>query len=444
MKLSNFFRKTSPAVAETNYPKVPRLDYEHNAYEGYVDHCDDNSIRGWAFHRERPDEPLELLINDGDATLATITADQNRDDLKTLGKGNGKHGFCFDFPDALKNCEPHILHVQYAETGRELYRSPVVQPLFPADPRQKREHLIAHQIALCQEASPLSAEQLRDMQVFRNEHFPQPDHLPWLDRPDWSQQIEQGIADGSLTQAEAALCREYAEKGYVIVSGIIDDAELDQAWEAFMQSWRDGKLPMRPRPPTHDAKWGRVGNIHRLVPEMDAILRHPKLVALIELLLGVPCLPFQTIPSFIGSEQLAHSDAIHMTTFPLGYLAAAWIAFEDIHPESGPLEYYPGSHRLPYYLGEATGLSLQQIRAQGRQAYEEIYEPFIQHAIQDHGLERKYFTAKKGEILVWHHNLLHGGSKIKDPSKTRESLVCHYFGRQAVCYHDLVGELAYL
>nr|WP_321984985.1 hypothetical protein [uncultured Lichenicoccus sp.] len=29
-------------------------------------------------------------------------------------------------------------------------------------------------------------------------------------------------------------------------------------------------------------------------------------------------------------------------TYPLGYLAATWTAFEDIHPDSGPLVYYPG------------------------------------------------------------------------------------------------------
>ena len=47
-----------------------------------------------------------------------------------------------------------------------------------------------------------------------------------------------------------------------------------------------------------------------------------------------------------GSQQGAHSDSIHMTTYPIGYLSAAWIAFEDIHPDSGPQLFYPGSHRL--------------------------------------------------------------------------------------------------
>ncbi len=36
--------------------------------------------------------------------------------------------------------------------------------------------------------------------------------------------------------------------------------------------------------------------------------------------------PLQTIAAHKGSQQGVHSDSIHMTTYPLGYLSAAWIA----------------------------------------------------------------------------------------------------------------------
>jgi len=39
-----------------------------------------------------------------------------------------------------------------------------------------------------------------------------------------------------------------------------------------------------------------------------------------------------------------------MTTFPLGVLLGAWISLEDMTDDNGPLHYYPGSHKLPYYL----------------------------------------------------------------------------------------------
>ena len=46
-----------------------------------------------------------------------------------------------------------------------------------------------------------------------------------------------------------------------------------------------------------------------------------------------------------------------MTTYPLGFLVANWIAFGDISPASVPLEYYPHSHRLPYLLSAEVGIT---------------------------------------------------------------------------------------
>ena len=46
-------------------------------------------------------------------------------------------------------------------------------------------------------------------------------------------------------------------------------------------------------------------------------------------------------------------------------------------------------------------------------------------------------------MLIWHANLLHGGSPVKDPKRTRKALVCHFFARGAVCYHDLTGTLTH-
>ena len=37
------------------------------------------------------------------------------------------------------------------------------------------------------------------------------------------------------------------------------------------------------------------------------------------------------------------------------------------------------------------------------------------------------FLPKAGEIIIWHGNLLHGGSKVLDNSLTRLSQVTHYF-----------------
>lgn len=117
-------------------------------------------------------------------------------------------------------------------------------------------------------------------------------------------------------------------------------------------------------------------------------MRHPKILRWIHLLMDRPPAPFQTITCHKGSQQGVHSDSIHMTTYPLGYLTAAWIAFEDIHPDSGPLVYYPGSHRLPYLFSRDLGIDENNFRESGYKAYVELYEPRIQAIIRERELQR--------------------------------------------------------
>ena len=47
------------------------------------------------------------------------------------------------------------------------------------------------------------------------------------------------------------------------------------------------------------------------------------------------------------------------------------------------------------------------------------------------------FLAKKGDLLVWHANLLHGGEKVVDQNSTRKSMVLHYYANDTVCFHEI-------
>ncbi len=52
----------------------------------------------------------------------------------------------------------------------------------------------------------------------------------------------------------------------------------------------------------------------------------------------------------------------------------------------------------------------------------------------------------KGHALIWHANLLHGGSQQKDPRRTRHSQVTHYFFEDCKYYtpmHSQPDKLAY-
>jgi len=160
-----------------------------------------------------------------------------------------------------------------------------------------------------------------------------------------------------------------------------------------------------------------------------------KLVELLSVLLGGEAILFQSINFLMGSEQHTHSDSIHMTTYPLGGLLGVWIALEDIDGDNGPLHYYPGSHKLPYYLNadynnEGNALLI------GDKSYDE-YENMINDKIKEFSINKVIFKASKGDLLIWHANLFHGGEPHLNKDKTRKSMVFHYFKKDAICYHEI-------
>jgi ectoine hydroxylase-related dioxygenase (phytanoyl-CoA dioxygenase family) len=275
---------------------------------------------------------------------------------------------------------------------------------------------------------------------FRAEHFPYSGPHPWLDCDDGPDQIAVRLARQEISAPEAETCRDWVANGYVVIENLFDAATLDAVWEGYERAIHAGRIKLPPEPAAANDPWpGRYLNPHRKSPAFCRVLKHPGLLHALRLLLGREPRPLQTIASHKGSQQGLHSDSIHMTTYPLGYLAAAWIAFEDIHPDSGPLVYYPGSHRLPYVFSKDVGITEEEFRNEGYGPYHAKYEPRIRELVERHGIEPHYFHAKKGDVLIWHANLVHGGSARRNMELSRRAMVCHFFAKKAFVYHDLAA-----
>jgi ectoine hydroxylase-related dioxygenase (phytanoyl-CoA dioxygenase family) len=164
---------------------------------------------------------------------------------------------------------------------------------------------------------------------------------------------------------------------------------------------------------------------------------------LLDFILNRQTKPFQTINFTRGSQQNTHSDSIHMTTEPLGYLLAIWVALEDITADSGPLHYYPGSHKLAYVMSEDFENDNSAFSIGPN--YYAYYEKAIASLVAKNKLEKQVFLAKKGDLLIWHANLLHGGEKRLGADTTRKSLVAHYFCEgEVINYHEITQRPAIL
>lgn len=281
------------------------------------------------------------------------------------------------------------------------------------------------------------AVKISKLPAFRAEHFPYAGPYPWLDRPDALERIEEKLRAGEITPDQAGQCRHWNSDGYIIVEKLFDQGTLNTVWEGYERAVRAGKIKLKAGPAPGDPHPGRYLNPHKKVGGFCRILKHTGLLNWIRLLMEREPRGLQTIAAHKGSEQPEHSDSIHMTTYPLGYLSAAWVAFEDIHPDSGPLVFYPGSHRFPYIFSKDVGISVSDFKREGDRSYHEKYEPFIQNLIAQNRAQPKYFTARAGDVLIWHANLLHGGSKRQNLQLSRKSVVCHFFVKGAFVYHDL-------
>jgi hypothetical protein len=283
------------------------------------------------------------------------------------------------------------------------------------------------------------------VEVFRAERFPAAGPTPWLDEPDALNRIQDLERARKITRHEAEFCRKWEADGYIVAEGLIEPDFLDWVWSSYEEALASQVLEAPKEPHFEgDIVPGRVLNPHFRVPAINELMEHPRLVHLVELLLGAKSIPFQSISGHKASQQAAHSDSIHMTTYPQGFLVALWIAFEDIDPDSGPLVYYPGSHRLPYLYSKDVGIDLRPDRTPDYSQFDERYTPAVRRSVEEGGFAPAYFDAKKGDVLFWHANLTHGGSPRRNFTQSRKAFVFHYFAEGCICYHDLSGGPSWL
>lgn len=219
----------------------------------------------------------------------------------------------------------------------------------------------------------------------------------------------------------------FDQQGYAILYHYFSEATIDRINAEVQQLMETGALRFR------------YGNKLMFGIRKSAFLKSigkdPQLLELLSSLLQGPATLFQSINFLSGSEQHTHSDSIHMTTYPEGGLLGVWIALEDITLENGPLHYYPGSHQLPYYLNSDFD-NIGNAFFTGPHDYSD-YEKMIEQKIQSMPLKKEVFLAKKGDVLIWHANLLHGGEPHQNKLLSRKSMVLHYFNQDCICYHEI-------
>ncbi len=260
-----------------------------------------------------------------------------------------------------------------------------------------------------------------------SKNFPDKTSKAWLDTGDAAQLVQQKEGFDAFSPAVQQQLTNWSKNGFMILGNFFSSSTADTINKEIDALIAEKKVTI-----THDNK---IAFANKLVPSVKEATYNKELVTLLSFILGKEVVPFQTLNFLHGSGQRAHSDSIHMTTYPLGYLIAAWVALEDIHEDSGPLFYYPGSHRLPYLLNEGFG-NISSRFSLGNKNYAD-YEDVTQDIIAKNGLQPAIFLPRKGDVLIWHANLIHGGMPVRNNSLTRKSMVIHYYAKDVIKYHEI-------
>ncbi|HVC63090.1 MAG TPA: phytanoyl-CoA dioxygenase family protein [Acetobacteraceae bacterium] len=174
------------------------------------------------------------------------------------------------------------------------------------------------------------------------------------------------------------------------------------------------------------------------VEELRVLCLYPPLRRILRALVGEEMMLHLNLTGWVSTERNWHQDDYLNPPFVNGWYAAVWIALDHIHPDSGPFEYIPGSHRWPLLRGDKVrGHMTEEERSStiGLLAVnnwpkisERFVVPAIEAEIRDRGATPQRFLARKGDALIWHGRLLHRGTVPAQPDLERRAVIAHYSG----------------
>ena len=268
-----------------------------------------------------------------------------------------------------------------------------------------------------------------------------PESLPWLDR-------HVAEIDAYVSQIESRQTKyDLREKllhwlrfGYVIFEGAIEhhlidaftenvDVILSGQSESAVRLQIEGfgvnearSLPQEAFSVNHL----RIMDLHNLSVAGKMMSLHHIATDFLGHIFRDTVVAMQSLTFVHSTEQHSHQDFPYVVSGIPSHLAASWIALEDVHPEAGPLFYYPGSHMVNKF-DWGNGLFLTPDSTHN----ELDFAKFLEQKCLDAGFKRETFCPKKGDILFWHAGLVHGGSQAIKPEMTRKSYVTHYSTKTA-------------
>lgn len=244
----------------------------------------------------------------------------------------------------------------------------------------------------------------------------------WLDELDGYEQVGVRAAGDPLLERVGA---ELIEVGFTVIPDVHDAELIEQAssdyYDYLVEQAQDASVHRDGAGHQH-----RLTNFHVYSESAMRVAKDPKIMRVLDFIFGREAAVHTSLTFQYSTMQALHRDAPYFHTFPENQFVGVWTAFEDIHPDSGPLSYVPGSHRFridqrALYQDALAGTgSAERAHAEALAEYQRL----VTEKASELG-PRQLAVLKRGEVAIWHPQLVHGGSPSRKPELTRHSMVVH-------------------
>lgn len=232
----------------------------------------------------------------------------------------------------------------------------------------------------------------------------------------------------------------FREQGFLVVRGLVPPEDVAEM-AAHCDDMLAGRVELpgvrglsdRLTPDEQIAHWTRVHMLHRVLPIHERFLLHPRVLDVLEALIGPDVLALQSMLFFKQPGQDGqgyHQDSYYIPTLP-DTLCGAWLAVDRADEENGCLWMTVGSQHEPIYPDEGG-------QAQDRHSNLDQLEP-IRNASntneQLNGLTRVARTyagrevsavVNPGDVVFFGGHILHRSHRNMSSTRSRRSFVGHY------------------
>ncbi|CAN5333132.1 hypothetical protein BH10PSE2_BH10PSE2_07700 [soil metagenome] len=244
----------------------------------------------------------------------------------------------------------------------------------------------------------------------------------WIDAPDApSQLLSRAGNDPLLLRVGSELIGD----GFSVIPGVQAMRDVDQTNSDY-DRWLIENVEQAKQNADVNGRQFRLANFHMASPAAMRLAKNSEVMRVLDFVFGREAAVHTSLTFQYSTMQNLHRDAPYFHTFPENQFVGVWTALEDVQADAGPLSYIPQSQKFIFdqHACYQESLTMCGNAAMAREVALARYQKEIMDIGEGMG-PRSYGLIKKGDVAIWHPQLIHGGSPAKRPELKRRSMVVH-------------------